>query len=98
MCHYLHLFKAGFLSPKYLLLRALALGLIFGVVHIAGLRDYSAFLSGTAASVSAGMKLSSFYGMIYIAAYIGCVVVAPILLLAAALLTLWNKLLKNPAA
>jgi hypothetical protein len=83
--------RAEFLSPTYLLVRAFAMVLLFLVVQLAGLREYTAFLSGTAASPETGMRLCAFYGMVYILFYLGCVVVAPILILAAGLVALWNR-------
>jgi hypothetical protein len=87
--------RADFLSPKYLLLRAVALALFFLIVEVAGLREYSTFLSGTVPFPGVNMKLASFYGMLYLACYVGFVVVAPILLLAAGMLTVWGKISKK---
>jgi hypothetical protein len=85
-------FRTGeFLSAKYFLMRALALVVLFLLVQLAGFREYTTFLSGTAASPEVGFRLSAFYGMTYIALYLGTVVFAPILVLAAALLVLWER-------
>jgi len=77
-------------SPRFLLVRALTLGVLFFLVHLAGLREYTAFLSGTAAAQTS-MGLSVFYGMVYIVLYLGAVVLAPILVFAAGILILWQK-------
>ena len=74
------------LSPRSFLVRALVLGVLFLVVHIAGLRDYTTFLSGTSGSVETGMKSSAFYGTAYILLYLGFVVAAPIFVLTAGIL------------
>lgn len=89
------LWQSEFLSPKYLLLRALTLFALFLLVQLAGMREYTIFLSGTAASPEVGLKLSAFYGMIYISLYIGTVVVAPILVLAAGVLMVLGRLNKT---
>lgn len=81
-----------FFSSRYFWVRALALVLLFATAHLAGLREYTTFLSGTTGSPDVSIRLSAFYGMLYIALYIGCVVVAPVLILAAGLLTLWQRL------
>jgi hypothetical protein len=83
--------RIEFLSAKYFLTRGLELAALFLIAHLAGLRQYTAFLSGTTGDLGTTVERSGVYGTIYIALYLGCVVAAPILLLAAGLLTLWNK-------
>jgi hypothetical protein len=85
--------SGGWFSPRFFVTRALALAVLFLVAHLAGLREYTAFLSGTPATAGVGMRLSAFYGLVYIALYLGFVVVAPILLMAAGILALGQKLL-----
>ena len=85
-------FRTGeFFSAKFFLVRALALVVLFLLVHLAGFREYTTFLSGTVANPEVGFRLSAFYGMTYIALYLGTVVFAPILVLAAGLLLLWER-------
>ncbi|HZQ47417.1 MAG TPA: hypothetical protein VFC07_10425 [Verrucomicrobiae bacterium] len=86
--------RGEFFSARYFLVRALALTVFFLLAHLAGLREYTTFLTGTTGSPGIGLRLSAFYGMLYIALYIGCVVAAPILALAAVLLALWGKFRK----
>jgi len=62
------------------------------IAEIAGLREYTTFLSGTAANPEAGLRWSSFLGMVYIVLYLGFVVVAPILILAAGLLAVGKRM------
>jgi len=81
-----------FCSTRYFLMRALALGALFLVAHLAGLREYTTFLSGTAANPEAGLRWSSFLGMVYIVLYLGFVVAAPILILAAGLLAVGKRM------
>lgn len=81
-----------FFSARYFWVRALALVLLFAIAHLAGLREYTTFLSGTTASPDVSIRLSAFYGMLYVTLYIGCVVVAPVFILTAGLLTLWPRL------
>lgn len=83
--------QGEFFSAKYFFVRALALAFFFLLVHLSGLREYTTFLTGTTGSPGVSLRLSAFYGMIYIALYVGCVAVAPILVLAAGLLTMWRK-------
>jgi hypothetical protein len=80
-----------FFSAKYFLLRALAIAVLFAAVHLAGLREYTTFLSGTTANPRLSFQMSAFFGMVYIALYLGVVAIAPILALAAGFLTFWNR-------
>jgi Linalool dehydratase/isomerase len=83
--------SGAFFSPKYFLVRAAMIGLLFMLAHFAGLREYTTFVTGTTGSPDVSFRLSAFYGMIYLALYMGCVVVAPIFVLTAALLGIWNR-------
>jgi hypothetical protein len=76
----------GFLTPKGFVLRAAILAVVFATCHFVGWREHTSFLSGTAASASDALHASAILGVIYIAVYFGFVLVAPILLLAAAIL------------
>jgi hypothetical protein len=84
-----------FFTAKYFLIRAGAIVVLFLVVHLAGLREYTTFLSGTLANPEVSFRLSAFYGMTYIVLYLGAVVVGPILVLAAGLLVLRKRLVKT---
>lgn len=68
-----------------LVLRAAALVAVYAVCHIAGLRDYTSIICGTEPPPGSPAWLM-ILGPVYIAAYLGFTVVAPILLIAAALL------------
>ena len=80
-----------FFSARYFLVRALLLALCFVMAHLIGLREYTTFLTGTTGNPDVSLRLSAFYGTIYIALYVGCVVVGPIFVIAAGLLTLSQK-------
>ncbi len=79
-----------FFSPKGFLLRAAGLAILFGICHAAGLREHTTFLSGTEAEAGGG-NASAVWGVTYIAAYLGFVLLVPLLVLAAGLLALWQK-------
>ena len=83
--------RAVFLSPKDLLQRAAALSLVFLLLHLAGLREYTSILNGTIGSVALGWKLSGFLAIIYILSYLAFVVLVPMLILAAILLLAWQR-------
>jgi len=82
--------RAEFLSPRDLCQRALALSALFLLAHLAGWREYTSILNGTIGSVALGWNFSAFLGVIYICLYLGSVLLVPIFLLAAGLLTLWQ--------
>jgi membrane protein implicated in regulation of membrane protease activity len=83
--------QAEFLSPKDLLQRAGAISVLFLVAHLAGLREFTSVLNGTIGSVAAGWKLSGFLALIYILLYLAFVILVPVLVLAAMILTVWRR-------
>ena len=78
------------LSPAGLALRALLLAAGFAICEAAGLREHTTFLSGTAAAGGGG-SVSVVWGVTYILAYLGFVLLVPIFLLAALWLVLWQE-------
>lgn len=78
------------LSPAGLILRAAVLAALFGVCHLLGLRQYAAILCGTSASTTAPM-FAAWLGLIYVLMYLAFTVVVPILLIAAGLMSAWNR-------
>jgi hypothetical protein len=79
-------------SPKDFLRRAVVVAVIFLAVHLAGLREYTCILNRTAGSVELGRGMSAFLGLAYVFAYLGVVLLVPVLLLAAAMLAGWKRL------
>lgn len=84
--------RAEFLSPKDMLQRAAAISGLFLVVHLAGFREDTSVLNGTIGSVALGWDLSTFLAAIYIMVYLAFVIVVPVLVLAATILTVWQRL------
>ncbi len=78
--------RADFVSAKGFYLRAALILVAFLVAHLAGLREYTTFITGTAAGTGASLRLSAIWGMIYLTLYFSAVILAPILILAA---TFW---------
>jgi hypothetical protein len=89
------LWHADLFSPKDFVRRAVVVAVIFLTVHLAGLREYTCILNGTSGSVALGRGMSAFLGLAYVFAYLGFVLLVPILLLAAAMLVGWNRLSRN---
>lgn len=85
------LWRAEFLSPKDLVKRAILITIVFGIAHLAGLKEFTTVLNGTMGSVQLGFGISAFLGLSYVFLYLAFVLGVPILLLAAALLAAWKR-------
>lgn len=90
------LVQAEFLSPKDLLRHAGLVVALFAAAHAAGLREFTTIISGTVASPSLGVGLCALLGIGYMTLYFATVVLAPVLLIAAGLLKLWENFAKPP--
>ncbi|HXU79529.1 MAG TPA: hypothetical protein VN794_23315 [Methylomirabilota bacterium] len=82
---------AGCFSPMSFIRLALLLALMFGLAHLAGLREFTTMLNGTMANVEVGWRMSVFLGTVYILAYLGFVLLVPTLLLAAVFLKIAER-------
>ena len=89
------IWRAEFLSPKDFVRRAVVITLLYLAASLAGLREFTTVLNGTMGSVELGWRVSAFLGMAYILLYLAFVLLVPILLLAAGLLTIWQKILRK---
>lgn len=69
---------------------ALALGFVHVVLHVAGWRGHTAFLSGTVTGDSPGLAM--LFGLLYLGSYFAWVVGTPILFGAALLMALSERL------
>jgi len=78
-------------SPGGFALRAGAILVLYLVAHVAGLRECTSFLSGTMPLGSFGQYLNGFLGIAYVLVYIGAVIVAPILIVAAGVFFLLQR-------
>lgn len=90
------LLRADTFTPPGLCVWAGATTVAFALVHLAGWREQVTVLSGTLPPGSSFVTVQ-FKAAIYLAAYFGTVVGAPILLLAAALLKAWSRSLSRSA-
>jgi hypothetical protein len=80
--------RADVFSPRGFLLRAGFIGVAFLIVQLGGLREYTSVLNGTVGPSAAGRQLSTFLGLAYLLVYMAFVILAPVLVLAAGILTL----------
>lgn len=84
------LFRAGTLTPAGLCVWAGFAVLVLAAAHLAGWREQVTVLSGTLPA-GASLAAAQFKAMVYLVAWFGTVVAAPILLFAAGLLRVWNR-------
>jgi membrane protein implicated in regulation of membrane protease activity len=83
--------RAEFLSVRDLLQRAGAIGVLFLAAHLAGLREFTSVLNGTAGSTAVNVKLGTFLAVIYILLYLAFVILVPVLVLAAMILAFGQR-------
>ncbi len=82
------LWRAPLFSPTGLLVRAVLLTVVYLVLHLAGWREYTSILCGTAPTGNLGDRQAQLYGLIYVLCHFAVVVSVPILVIAAGLLAL----------
>ena len=85
--------RGGFASPQYLLEWAAMLTILFIIVQLAGMREFTSVLNGTIGSTNLSWQTASFLGAAYIFVYLAFVLGVPILVLAAGILKLGQKVI-----
>ena len=70
--------------------RAAAISGLFMLVHLAGFREFTGILNGTIGSLALGWNLSAFLAVVYILLYLAFVILVPVLVLAAVILSVWQ--------
>jgi hypothetical protein len=88
------LVRAPMLTPRGFVARALVLAAVFTLCELAGWREHTTFISGTAAG-GGNVEASAARGLIYLLAWFGFVLGTPVLLIAALLLAGFNLLAKR---
>ncbi len=83
---------AELFSPKDFVRHAVLISLVFGILHLCGLREFTSILNGTAGSMALSWETSAVLGVIYIFFYLALVLLVPALLLAALLLVIARKI------
>ena len=81
-------------SPRGLAARAVLLVALYAACEVAGLRENATFISGTQAT--SAWNGTVWRGLLYLFAYYGFVLAAPILIIAAALLAVWERFRFRP--
>ncbi|MBN1669926.1 MAG: hypothetical protein JXR37_02760 [Kiritimatiellae bacterium] len=83
------------LSPRGLLIRAAILALVFGLCHVAGLREYTSFLCGNMATATGKSVFIAFLGFVYVLAFVSFWVFVPVMILGAGLMAAADRLLRG---
>ncbi len=85
------IWKAEAFSPQGLMVRAATLAALYAVSCVAGLQEYTTFLSGTSPSENLSWRTASTLGLIHILLHFAFILLVPILLITAGLLAAWNS-------
>jgi hypothetical protein len=83
--------RAEFLSARDMLQRAVAISVVFLILHLAGFREFAGILNGTIGSLALGWNLSAFLAVLYIVFYLMFVILVPVLILAALILMVGKR-------
>lgn len=83
---------ADFFSPKDFVRHALLIVLVFALIHAIGLREYTSILNGTTGSVEMDPDYAALLGIVYVLFYLAAILGAPILLIAAGFIAVWQKI------
>lgn len=84
-------------SPRGFLLRAGLIALLFLLLHAGGLRGCTTFLSGTLPAPGIRGEILALLGICYAVAWFAFVLASPVLVLAAGLFALLDRLLPGRA-
>lgn len=85
------LWKAGTFSPEAFVARAGVISLLYAISRIAGLQEFTSFLSGTSASLNLSWQTASVLGLIHLLLHVAFILLVPISLITAVLLIALNR-------
>ena len=85
------LWKAPPFSPTAFVIRAIIITVLFSISELLGLREYTTFLSGTAANVNLTWQTASLLGLIHLLLYVAFILLVPISLITASLIAMWSR-------
>jgi hypothetical protein len=83
--------KADAFSPTAFLVRAVIISALYCASELAGLREYTTFLSGTSANLSVSWQTAATLGLIHLLLYVAFILLVPVSLITAALLVAFNR-------
>lgn len=83
--------KAGTFSPTAFFVRAAIISFFFAISEIAGLREYTTFLSGTSANLNVSWQTAATLGLVHLLLYVAFILLVPASLITAGLLVAFDK-------
>ena len=86
-----HWWSAEMFSPKDFVRHAVLILLVFGIVHLLDLRDYTSVLNGTPGATGMDPTNAALLGILYVLCYLAAILAAPIFFLTAGFLVVWKK-------
>jgi hypothetical protein len=86
------IWKADSFSPGAFVFRALLITVFYCASELAGLREYTTFLSGTSANTDISWQTAAMLGVAHLLLYVAFILLVPISLLTAGLLAGWGWL------
>lgn len=87
-----HVWKADAFSPTAFVARAVIIALCYCGSELAGLREYTTFLSGTSANLNVSWQTAATLGLIHLLLYVAFILLAPVSLITAGLLLLLGQM------
>ena len=85
-----HLWKSDAFSPTAFVARAAIIAVCYCLSELAGLREYTTFLSGTSANLHVSWQTAAALGLIHLLLYVAFILLVPVSLITAGLLSAWN--------
>jgi hypothetical protein len=83
--------KADAFSPTAFAVRAGIIAVLYCLSELAGLREYTTFLSGTSANLDVSWQTATTFGLIHLMLYVAFILLVPVSLITAGLLLLRDK-------
>ncbi len=83
--------KADSFSPTAFIARAAIITILFGISELAGLREYTTFLSGTSANLNVSWQTAATLGLIHLLIYVAFILLVPASLITAGILAGFNR-------
>ncbi len=74
-----------------LMVRAATLAVFYAVSCVAGMQEYTTFLSGTSPNINLSWHTAATLGLIHLLLHFAFILLVPILMITAGLLAAWNR-------
>jgi len=87
-----YVWHSGAFSPGAFVIRAVLITICYAISKLVGLQEYTTFLSGTSANLNLSWQSAATLGLIHLLLYVGFILLVPIFLITAVLLTTWARI------